>query len=192
MMKGRWVRLLLGIILATAMVLGCVPASDNSRLPEKKADSQAADKASAPDQLAAVDTIAVKVYFGSHDAKQLEAEVYQLNKSDLLLQRVMEIMVAGPRKPDLWPVVPALTKVNSVILKERTAYVDFSDAIVQQSFGGSSREILAVGAIVNTLTEFPEVKLVQILVEGEKVNSLFGHVDVSLPMSRSPGIIKGE
>ena len=51
-------------------------------------------------------------------------------------------------------------------------------------------EILTVGAIVNTLTEFPDVEKVQILVEGKKVSTLFGHLDVSDPLSRSPGIIK--
>lgn len=189
-MEGRWLSLLLGLILSTVMISGCVPTLGSSGLPEKKAESQSAATASTLDQPPAADTIAVKVYFASHDAKQLEAEVYQLKKSDLLLQQAIEIMATGPRNTDLWPVVPAVTKVNSLLVKEGTAYVDFSDAIVKQGFGGSSREILAVAAIVNTLTEFPEVEQVQILIEGKKVNSLFGHVDVSQPMSRSPGIIK--
>lgn len=177
MRQGRRWSLLLAIILVAVLVSSCVPTPNNSRLPEKKAEP--------------TDTVAVKVYFGSHDAKQLEAEVYQLKKGDLLLQRAMEILVAGPRNPDLWPVVPAVTKVKGVLVKERTAYVDFSGDIVKLGFGGSSREILAVAAIVNTLTEFPEVEQVQILVEGKKVNSLFGHVDISGPLGRSPAIIKG-
>jgi len=47
-----------------------------------------------------------------------------------------------------------------------------------------------VGAIVNTLTEFAAVERVQILVDGEKVNTLFGHVDVTEPLGRSAAIIK--
>ena len=72
----------------------------------------------------------------------------------------------------------------------RIAQVDFSDEIVKHSPGGSSREILAVGAIVNTLTEFAAVERVQILVEGKKVNTLFGHVEISEPLGRSVAIIK--
>ena len=47
-----------------------------------------------------------------------------------------------------------------------------------------------MGAIVNTLTEFAAVERVQILVEGKKVNTLFGHVDISEPLGRSVAIIK--
>lgn len=49
-----------------------------------------------------------------------------------------------------------------------------------------------MGAVVNTLTEFPGVEQVQILVEGKRVDTLYGHLDVYDPMSRSPGIIKGK
>jgi len=101
------------------------------------------------------------------------------------------MLVQGPQNPDLWAVLPPATKVKSVSVHDRIAQVDFSDEIVKQSPGGSSREILAVGAIVNTLTEFPGVEQVQILVEGKKVDTLYGHLDVYDPMSRSPGIIKG-
>ena len=105
------------------------------------------------------------------------------------MQRAMEALASGPRNTDLWAVVPPATKVKSVLVKQRTAYVDFSGELVTQGFGGSSREILAVGAIVNTLTEFPEVENVQILVEGKKVDTLFGHLDVSEPLGRSTAII---
>ena len=97
---------------------------------------------------------------------------------------------AGPKNTELWAVIPQATKVKSVIVKDRTAYADFSEEIVKSGFGGSSREVLAVGAIVNTLTEFPEVERVQILVEGKKVNTLFCHVDISEPLGRSVAIIK--
>lgn len=51
-------------------------------------------------------------------------------------------------------------------------------------------EALAVAAIVNTLTEFPQIRQVQILVEGKQVESLAGHVDVSRPLTRNEKLIK--
>ena len=40
-------------------------------------------------------------------------------------------------------------------------------------------------AIVNTLTEFPEVKKGQILGEGKKILSFNGHMDLEEPLSRN-------
>lgn len=137
-----------------------------------------------------VEMVPVKVYFGAKDAEHVEAELHNVKKDAELLKRAMELLIAGPRTPALWPVLPAATQVRSVIVKDQTAYVDFSEALVKQRWGGSSREILAVAAIVNTLTEFPEVERVQILVEGGKRATLFGHMDLSEPLSRSPAMIK--
>ncbi|MDI6895284.1 MAG: GerMN domain-containing protein [Bacillota bacterium] len=47
-----------------------------------------------------------------------------------------------------------------------------------------------MAAIVNTLTEFPDIRQVQILVEGRKVESLAGHADVSRPLTRNERLIK--
>lgn len=137
-----------------------------------------------------VEQVPVKVYFGTHDAENLVAEVYNVKKTDPLMQRSMEILINGPKNPELVAVVPSAAKLKSVAVKDRIVYVDFSEEMVAQRFGGSSREILAVAAIVNTLTEFPEVDGVQILVEGKKVTTLFGHMDITEPLGRSPNIIK--
>jgi spore germination protein GerM len=80
-------------------------------------------------------------------------------------------------------------KVRSVQVKEGTATADFSSDITHMNVG-SMGEALAVAAIVNTLTEFPEVRQVQILVEGRKVESLAGHVDVSRPVARNESLVK--
>ena len=139
---------------------------------------------------AVVEQVPVKVYFGTHDAENLVAEIHKVKKMDPLMQRSMEILIGGPKNPELVAVVPPTAKVKSVAVKDRIVYVDFSEEMVTQRFGGSSREILAVAAIVNTLTEFPEVEGVQILVDGKKVATLFGHMDITEPLGRSPSIIK--
>ena len=189
-MKGRWMILLLGAILATFLVAGCAAINYNGTETGEKEASNAVQKTPTPAQKNDSDTISVIVYFGAHDAQHLEAEVHSLKKDAMLMQLAMKILVEGPKNPNLWPVVPPATKVKGVMVKERIAYVDFSDEMVKHGLGGSSREILAVSAIVNTMTEFPEVERVQILVDGNKVNTLFGHMDVSEPLGRSPGIIK--
>ena len=44
-------------------------------------------------------------------------------------------------------------------------------------------------AIVNTLTEFPEIKRVQILVEGKPVTSISGHMDLTEPLTRNETLL---
>lgn len=81
-------------------------------------------------------------------------------------------------------VIPIGTRVLGLKVQDGTAFADFSKEIVRKG-RGSYEEMMICYAIVNTLTEFPEVKRVQILVEGKKVFSLGGHMDLEDPLSRN-------
>lgn len=188
-MKRLWLASLIGCISVILLLSGC-------NTPPGGAGSSSTTNPPAtqppPGQTAssAVELMPIKVYFAAKDAQHVVAETHKVKKDSHVLQYAMEALVAGPRDTTLRAVVPPGTKVKSVQVIDRTALVDFTAAMIKKGFGGSSMEILTVGAIVNTLTEFPEVERVQILVEGKKVTTLFGHLDVSDPLSRSPGIIK--
>ena len=147
-------------------------------------------KTTPPEPPKPVATVAVKVYFGAPDAEHLTAEISQLNKDSLLMQRTMETLIAGPKDKKLWPVLPAATKVKSVIVADKIAQVDFSADLTTKKGGGSASEILAVSAIVYTLTEFPGVERVQIMIEGKKVATLYGHMDLSEPLGRIAGMLQ--
>ncbi|MEW6230380.1 MAG: GerMN domain-containing protein, partial [Bacillota bacterium] len=56
--------------------------------------------------------------------------------------------------------------------------------------GGSRNEELLVWSIVNTLTEFPGIYRVQILVDGKKEESIGGHVGIDVPLERNPNLIR--
>jgi len=63
------------------------------------------------------------------------------------------------------------------------AFVDFDATLPDRLGGGSLEEIHAVYSVVATVTSsFPEIRAVQILVGGEQVDTLDGHVDVSRPL----------
>lgn len=106
------------------------------------------------------------------------------------LAAALRALVAGPQPGEkAEAILPAAVKVRSVQEKEGTATADFSSEITRLNVG-SMGEALVVAAIVNTLTEFPHVRQVQILVEGRKVESLAGHVDTSRPLIRNDRLIK--
>ncbi|MCI7064556.1 MAG: GerMN domain-containing protein, partial [Mitsuokella jalaludinii] len=87
-------------------------------------------------------------------------------------------------------IIPKQAKLRSVKVENGTATVDFTGDLVKDFVGGSTGETMLVGSVVDTLTEFPEVKKVQILIDGKKVESLSGHMDLSQPMGRMADLLK--
>jgi hypothetical protein len=79
------------------------------------------------------------------------------------------------------------TKVRQIFVTEDgTAFVDLSKEAVANHRGGSLDELFAVYAIVNAVTvNLPAVKGVQILIEGQEVDTLAGHVDLRHPLSKN-------
>jgi spore germination protein GerM len=92
--------------------------------------------------------------------------------------RVMTLL-----KPEESPLPPG-TRVLSVTLRENgVAWADFNAALVTNFPGGSGRESLLLEAILRTLGQFPDVRAVQITIEGKGIESIGGHVDLSEPQS---------
>ena len=133
----------------------------------------------------------VTVYYATPDAMYLVAEKHTITKTDAPAKAAVELLFAEPADKQLARVLPAAAKLRNLTVKDHVAYADFSDKLIKNNgSGGSAAERLIVGAIVNTLTEFPEIHKVQILIEGKAVETLYGHMDVSQPLSRAEGIIK--
>lgn len=105
------------------------------------------------------------------------------------MENALQYLVATkPGDAKYSDVVPIGTKVLGLKVENGTAFADFSKEIVKKG-QGSYEEMMLCYAIVNTLTEFPEVKQVQILVEGKKVVSLGGHMDVEEPLTRNTSLV---
>jgi spore germination protein GerM len=87
-------------------------------------------------------------------------------------------------------IFPPGTRLIALRIKDGLAEADFSKEILQGGVGGSLGEMLLVASIVNTLTEFPEISSVQLLVEGQKIDTVGGHTDVRDPLRRNESLIK--
>jgi len=84
-------------------------------------------------------------------------------------------------------------RLNALYLNSSgAAYVDLSAAASGQDGTGSAwDEILAVYAIVNTLTQnFEDIKRVHILVNGKETQTLAGHIDISVPFTKRMELVK--
>jgi len=93
----------------------------------------------------------------------------------------------GPAPAPLARAVPDGTAVRNVFVTERgDAFVDLSKEVTTRHSGGSLQELFSVYAIVNALTvNLPAIARVQILVDGQEVDTLAGHVDLRSPLRKS-------
>ena len=104
-------------------------------------------------------------------------------------EQAREIVQAQLQAPPegLLTAIPPGTVLRTIYLTPSgQAYVDFSPEIATNHHGGSLDEILAVYAIVDALTvNLADITSVQILVGGKEVETLAGHVDLRIPLTRS-------
>ena len=82
---------------------------------------------------------------------------------------------------------PAGTRLHSIYLADDgNAFVDLSREVTTGHSGGSLDELFTVYALVNALTtNVPEIVAVQIMIEGEEVDTLAGHIDLRQPLEPS-------
>jgi spore germination protein GerM len=85
--------------------------------------------------------------------------------------------------------IPVGTKLLGLEIKDRIAYANFSREIKDNFSGGSMSEALLLNSIVHTLTQFNDVDKVQILIEGKKIESLGGHLDISQPLTGDSALV---
>ena len=92
----------------------------------------------------------------------------------------------------LIPTLPPQTKLLGLELGEDgVAKVNFNKALSKDHPGGSSAEMMTLYSVVNSLTlNFPQIKRVQILIEGKAVETMAGHLSLKKPISPNPDLIR--
>lgn len=184
--RSKWVALALcAIILLAAGCSDSVPVFDNNPI---KTETPSV-KTKTPDAVEVKKSMRITVYHATKDALNLVPEIHVVDKNDNPARTAMALLAAEPIDKSLMRVMPVSAKLISLKIEDGVAYANFNTNL-RRFGGGSANELLLVAEIVNTLTEFPEIRAVQILIEGKKVETLGGHLDISEPLSRSETIIK--
>jgi spore germination protein GerM len=98
-------------------------------------------------------------------------------------RRILEELAAGPVEPDADGTIPEGTRVLEVFFDGTGGvFVDFSRELVDNHPGGSTGELYTIRSIVRTLAlNFPDIERVKILVDGNEVETIAGHIDASVP-----------
>lgn len=139
--------------------------------------------------------IETELYFSSIDGMFLVPENREVKKSDEINNQIKIVLlelINGPKDANLAPTIPYGTNINEVYMdQQNTLYIDFTNEIKENHSGGSTGELLTVYSIVNTITSnFHSVKKVQILINRDTVDSLAGHIDISMPIKEDKSIIQ--
>jgi hypothetical protein len=135
------------------------------------------------------------LYFPSAGAEYLvpeEREVAQADDMTVQVRTVVEELIRGP-VGKLTPSFPPGTRVKDVFIDgSGTAYVDFSRELQTEYPGGAWTETLTIYSLADTLCgSFPDqVKAVQILIDGQEVPTLAGHIDTSRPFAPNVALIR--
>ena len=129
----------------------------------------------------------VMLFFVDQHQKILQEEAREIEAGTTATEdakRILEELVKGPES-DLLPAVPRAAQVRNLFIDSSGgAYADFDRELKEGHPGGAQDELYTVFSIVDTLTvNFPQIKRVQILVEGVEIQTLTGHVDTRAPLA---------
>jgi hypothetical protein len=106
-------------------------------------------------------------------------------------RRLLSELLQGP-SGDAVRTTPGSTVLRSVsIISGGIARADFSSELADEHPGGSSSEVLTIYSIVNTLVfNIDSIKKVQVLIEGQTIDTIAGHMDCRQPFAANIKIIK--
>ncbi len=139
----------------------------------------------APPEGQRVGTFPVTLFFAASDDSGLVREGREIDVCDDPADCVAELIgeLANGPLGDLAPTLPAVTMVRSVRFDGDLAVVDLGNEIVEGLPEGSHAEMLAIYSMVDTIAvNFPRVRRVAFLIDGEPASTLKGHLDLREPL----------
>jgi spore germination protein GerM len=130
------------------------------------------------------------IYFANvgSDGQILHSKVTRkIPVSDSPMQDALNVLLAGPTAEELSRglvnLVPKNTRILSATVRGNTAYISFSEDFLFNTFGVEGY-VAQLRQIVWTVTEFQNVKDVQILVEGRRMDYLGEGIWIGSPINR--------
>ena len=136
----------------------------------------------------------VLLYFSDSEGEYLIGERRKILKKRDVKEEAKETineLIHGP-EGELTPTLPPRTKLLTLQINEAgLAKVNFNQALSKDHPRGSTAEMMTVYSIVNSLTlNFPQIKRVQILIDGKPVETIAGHLSLRQPISTKSDLIK--
>ncbi len=137
----------------------------------------------------------VLLYFSDREGEYLIGERREIPKKKALNEEAKETIIELIKGPEgkLVRTLPPRTKLLNLQINDAgLAKVNFNQALSKDHPGGSSAEMMTVYSIVNSLSlNFPQIRSVQILIDGKPTETITGHLSLRQPVSPKPDLIRG-
>jgi hypothetical protein len=143
---------------------------------------------------APVPKIKVTLFFASEDGQHLVGSEHEVPLAEGVVAQARAIveaqLAAQPRAP-LAATIPAGVTLRGLFVSERQeAFVDLDSVIRSAHPGGTMQEIMTVYTVVHAvLANLPTLQEVQILIDGQEVDTRAGHVDLRRPLRKNESLV---
>ncbi|SHJ11785.1 Sporulation and spore germination [Malonomonas rubra DSM 5091] len=127
----------------------------------------------------------VQLYFAGPEGDHLQPEARMIKGCEDdrdCIRSLLEELRRGPEL-ELLPVIPSQTGILDIELENDLVRLNFSKQFSDFHPSGSLSELLTVYSLANSLSEnFPYLRQVQILIDGQVQQTLKGHVRIDQPV----------
>jgi Sporulation and spore germination len=184
---GRNVKIAL-VVLAVAVVIGLLSLRGLHGRVQRLAQLQTTEEQArravlAPPISTPTDVRVQAKIFWAAGADKVAPVVVELPLSADPVQRskqVLQELMTNPPTPDQRTLPADALLLSFYILPDGTAIADFSDALASETPSGILSETMAVDSIARTLeSNVSGLHRLKILIHGQEVDTLAGHVDLS-------------
>ena len=180
-MNKKIILSLLAASVLTAALAGCSLDSG------KQASQSLSPKAASSQTVLPAEKESTLLYYkASDDGMKILPVTKKVKAGSRTAKTALEEMIRTDRKSK-YPLLPAGLTLKNISIKEGTAYVNFSKEL--NDIKGSTGESLFIAMTVDTLTEFPNIKQVEITAEGRKPKF---QMDMTKPFKRDESYIQME
>lgn len=127
------------------------------------------------------ESLQVSLYFGDASAQNLIVEERYIAREEGIARETMEELLKGPANVESMQIFPSGTRLLDINLKpDGLCIVDLSAEACEVA--NQSQEKLMIYAIANTLGQFPSIKGISFMINGENVERIGGYMDLSAPV----------
>jgi hypothetical protein len=126
--------------------------------------------------------VKAKIFWAAAADRCAPVEIELPLSADLVqrARQVVHALIADPPTPEQRTIPADTILLGFYVLPEGTAIADFSDALASEYPSGIMSEKLAVDSIARTLeSNVSAVRRLKILIHGQEVETLAGHVDLT-------------
>jgi len=187
---------ILALILLTVCLLsgGCMQPDQSQikdwqdllKIPAKQEKASQKEKSQLPlssksNTKEGLPSLQVNLYFADAKGHKLVAEERDITRVEGIARKTMEELLKGPANVEAAQIFPDGTRLLDINIKEDGLCVVNLSAEAR-GVNNKEQEKLMVYAVANTLGQFPAVKEVSFMIDGQNVDSIGGYMQLNAPI----------